>query len=97
MRILLIPAMLLALPGCSNIPGTEAKIKQVQDQALFYCRFLPTVSTVAAILSKSPIVNTASSIGSQICDAVTTLPLADGPGDRLPRVNGVVVRGKFVG
>jgi len=38
----------------------------------------------------------ASIVGGAVCDAVTNITLADGPGDRKPRVNGVVIKGSFV-
>lgn len=94
-KILIIGTACMALAGCgtSNVDGT---ISQVQATAQKICRFVPTVETVAKIMAGGSAIDTASSIANAICNAVTTLPLADGPGDRLPRVNGVVVKGKFV-
>ena len=37
-----------------------------------------------------------ATVGNANCDAVTSVPLADGPGDHKPRVNGVIVKGKFI-
>ena len=86
----------LALGACTTVE-VEDKIAQVRAYTRLACSFLPTVSTVAKILAGGlGVVQTASAVGDAICAAVTTAPLADGPGDRTPRVNGVVVKGTFI-
>lgn len=89
----------LALAGCGttgSISTTDIsdRAKQIQDYTKTFCKFVPTIGTIAAILSKGA---SASIIGvaTDICTAVTTAPLADG-GPRVPRVNGVAIKGKWV-
>lgn len=84
------------LSACATGSGTEDKIKEIQRYARLTCSFVPTVETVAKILAGGTLIDTTSSVATAICSAVTTAPLADGPGDRVPWVNGVVVKGKFV-
>ena len=86
----------LALGACTAVE-VDARIAEVQAYTRLACKFLPTVSTVAKILAGGfGVVQTAGAVGDAICAAVTTAPLADGPGDRTPRVNGVAVKGTFV-
>lgn len=85
-----------ALAACTTTGQVEDKIKEVQNYTRLACSFLPTVETVAKILAGGTVIDTASAVGNAICNAVTTAPLADGPGDRVPRVNGVVIKGRFV-
>lgn len=95
----LVLLLALALGGCATgLPSTEdisARAKQIQSYTKLACSFVPTVATIAAIVSKGGSAGI-TEIASDICTAVTTAPLADGPGDRIPRVKGVVVKGKFV-
>lgn len=94
-KLLLIAALALPLAACASGGGTT--ISDVQARTAKVCSFVPTATTVANILAaRNSLVQSASSIANAICNAVTTRPLADGPGDRKPRVNGVVVRGKFI-
>lgn len=102
---MLAAAAALALASCgkgtvgsvpTTLPGTPApepsKVKQAITTA---CGFVPDVASVAAVITASPFVPAAGAVVEAICAAVTTIPFADGPGDHLPRVNGVVVRGYF--
>lgn len=87
----------LALAACDPV----AETKKVQGQTVAACSYLPTAETIGAIAKtlyspSIPFVDVGSVIANKICDAVTNIPLADGPGDHKPRVNGVVVKGKFV-
>lgn len=75
-------------------PETRAKAQQVQGITKGLCQFIPTIGTVAAIFSAG-IGEGVAAVASGICSAVTTAPLADG-GPRQAKVNGVVVRGRFV-
>ena len=91
----------LALAGCAGLPGTptstadvSAKAKEIQGYTRLACSFVPTIGTIANILS-SGAATPAVAIASDICAAVTTAPLADGPG-RVPKVRGVVIKGSFV-
>jgi hypothetical protein len=95
--LIAVGALCTALGACVTTEDVNSKITQVQDFTRIGCSFVPTVTTVAKILAAgNPIVDTASSVADAICAAVTTVPLADGPGDSRPRVNGVVVEGKFI-
>lgn len=95
-KVILALTCCLVLAACGTTSNIDNQVSQVQSAAKNICRFVPTVGTVAKILSNSTAIDTVAGIASAICSAVTTAPLADGPGDRLPRVKGVVVRGKFV-
>ncbi len=90
----------LLLAGCAgSIPTSGGAIKDIQNAAANICRFVPTAKTVADILlSGSMGVQTALSIATSICNAVTINPLADGPGAKnyKPTVNGVRIRGQFI-
>jgi hypothetical protein len=92
------------LAGCAGQTGIGstpltgdvlAKAKQVQAYAVTACKFEPYLASVVSIINAGA-GTTVGAVGDAVCNAVTTLPLADGPGDRKPRVAGVVVRGKFV-
>lgn len=96
----------LALAGCksandiaTDIRATTAtvseKVKEVQAYAVRACGYLPYAAAIVGIFN-SGFSQSVSTVGSAICDAVTTAPLADGPGDRKPRVNGVAIKGQFV-
>lgn len=94
----------LGLAGCASTPGGPAGVptttqisataKTIQGYTKLACSFIPTVATIAAILSSGASAPVAT-IASDICAAVTTAPLADG-GPRQAKVYGVVVKGKFV-
>jgi|SRR5690606_37196957 len=106
MKKILIIGALLALAGCQTATDvattittatqtTKEKVKSVQGYAVSLCGYLPAASSVIGIFN-SNYSNSVAVVGGAICDAVTNITLADGPGDRKPRVNGVVVTGKFV-
>jgi ABC-type Fe3+-hydroxamate transport system substrate-binding protein len=103
--ILAIGLLALSLSACTtaqdiatNINAVNAtareKVTLVQSYATQLCRFVPTASSVLSIFNASA-GDSVSVIANAICNAVTTRPLADGPGDRIPRVNGVRVKGRF--
>ncbi len=98
----LVLVLALGLAGCATTPGSVANpsgIKDVQNAAVAICKFLPAAKFVSdLLLSGNVIASSATSIAAQICQAVTTNPLADGPGAKnyVPHVNGVRVRGTFV-
>jgi len=95
---------LLSLGGCattgSNVSeNVSAVIEQVRQVAVATCGFLPTVETVAAIISAgNPLVSGASAIATAICAAVSSIPprTAGKRGGAVPTVAGVVVHGRFV-
>lgn len=104
-KLVLILALSLLLGACTaqdvatNISTStqtaKDKVASVQSYATQLCRFIPTAGTVISIFN-SGFANDVATVANAICNAVTTNPLADGPGDRLPRVNGIVVKGKRV-
>jgi len=73
----------------------QAKAKVAQGYAEQICGYRPVLASAIAIFN-SGFSSSIDVVANAICNAVTTLPLADGPGDRKPRVNGVVVKGAFV-
>lgn len=91
----------LALAGCASGSGTTAaglteQAKKIQSYTKLACSFVPTIGTIANILSSGTIAP-AIAIANDICSAVTTAPLADGPGQpKQWKVYGVPVKGKFV-
>lgn len=100
-----------ALAGCTSGPTKTAqdiatsistasqtvneKVVSVKSYAEQVCKYVPTAATVISIFN-SGFGTDVAAVANAICAAVTTVPLADGPGDHRPRVNGVVVRGRFV-
>lgn len=88
----------LALAGCAGTPTSTADIttraKEIQGYTKLACSFVPTIGTIANIFAAG-VATPAVAIASDICAAVTTAPLADG-GPRQAKVNGVVIKGRFV-
>lgn len=93
---LILCTLALALAGCVTAGQIDANIKAVQEATRKGCSYVATVETVAKIFASGSGFATAASVAAAICTAVTTAPLADGPGDRIPRVNGVVIKGRYV-
>ena len=96
-KLLVIGFLALSLGGCASMPSTgdlSARAKQIQDYTRLACKFVPTVSTIANILS-SGIAAPATMIAADICNAITTVPLADG-GPRAAKVYGVAIKGKHI-
>lgn len=105
-KILLIGALALSLVGCQTAQDvattittatqtTKEKVKSVQGYATQICSYLPAASSVIGIFNSGYGTDVAA-VSNAICNAVTSIPLADGPGDHKPRVNGVVIKGTFV-
>ena len=99
--IMLLPLLLL---GCGT-GSLDSQVKDVQAAAVKACGFLPTASSVAAILSAgNPAVTGVTAVATAICAAVTKVcaavtkvaPQARGLEQECPRVNGVCVEGEFV-
>jgi hypothetical protein len=75
------------------------EIDTVQRLTVQCCGFLPTVGTVASIVTAgNPTVLTATAVATAICSAVSPTKTAQGllSMDGPPTVNGVVVEGGFV-
>lgn len=96
MKKLLLVGM-VALAGCTtpvSVADVTARAKEIQNYTKLFCSFVPTIGTIASILSQGAAAP-AVAIAQDICLAVTTAPLADG-GARVPRVRGVAIKGSFV-
>lgn len=97
---LLLGAVALGLSGCATGAGVPSTgqitegAKQIQQYTRLFCSFVPTAATIAAILTSGTSAPFAT-IAKDICDAVTNVPLADGP-RRQPKAYGVVIKGSFV-
>ncbi len=74
--------------------NTRTKARQVQATTKELCQFIPTLGTIAALFSVGAGAGVAA-IASDVCMAVTNIPLADG-GPRAAKVYGVPIKGKFV-
>jgi hypothetical protein len=96
-KLVLITA--LALGGCATVPTASditTRAQQIQQYTRLFCSFVPTIATVAAIINREATA-TASQMAVDICAAVTTAPLAEGPGRRGPPMyKGVRIKGSFV-
>lgn len=86
-------ASTVLLAGCITAAEIDTKIAQVQSYTTTACRFVPTVATIAKLFSIDAGA-TIAGIGGAICNALTTAPLADGPGKGGAYVNGVRIEGK---
>lgn len=79
--IALIFASSLFLAGCNTVTApsttpTTPTWTDVQSAVVSACGFLPTVTTIASIVSANPAVSTGSQIAALICKAVTPSKLA---------------------
>lgn len=98
MRYVIAATLAATVAACASFPTTgdiSAKAKEIQNYTRLACSFVPTLGTVANILS-SGAAAPAIIIANDICAAVTTAPLADGPRRGGARVYGVAIEGKFV-
>ena len=105
-KFLIVGVLALALAGCTQTAQdvattittatqtTTEKVKSVQGYAVSVCGYLPAAASVIGIFN-SNFSSSVAIVGSAICNAVTSIPLADG-GSRVPKVNGVVIKGTFV-
>ncbi len=94
---------LAAVAGCATTGGGVGSdtITQIQNAAIKACSFLPTVTTITAILGlHNPTYETVSDIASAICKAVvpapTPNPLSRTAKPAAPTVAGVPIDGQFV-
>lgn len=78
--IALIFASSLFLAGCNSVntptTPTTPTWTDVQSAVVSACGFLPTVTTIASIVSANPAVATGGQIAALICKAVTPSKLA---------------------
>ena len=89
----------LFVAGCGTtnpFTGSVITPADVQAAAVSACGFLPTVSSVAALITASPAVGTAVGIASLICAAVVPAKSSARLRAVAPTVNGVVIHGRFV-
>lgn len=102
MKSLAVAATLL-LAGCGTVTpeAITSRAQEIQNITKLICKFVPTLGTVANILSGGTTMP-AALIAQDICLAVTTAPLADGPRGGPTRLYGydrknagVVIKGKF--
>lgn len=97
-RLIVVVAFLLAGCATTSVDQVQTKAKEIQNYVRLACSFVPTIGTIANILSTGTTAPV-TAIASDICTAVTTAPLADGPG-RIPKVTynnkTVVIKGSFV-
>lgn len=108
-RCIAAAAALSGLTACASAPGTSvinsipgigvdpAVIAQIQTAATGICGFLPTVETVAGIITTFTGGGAAIGIGSQVADAICKAVTSKGArrGVR-PSVRGVVIEGNFI-
>jgi len=71
-HLLLIAACAVPLAACQTTAGggSSSLIDEIQAAAVTACAYLPTVETVANILSQNPAVSTASAVADAICKVV---------------------------
>ena len=69
-------AAVLAAGGCATISNDGITAAEVQSAAQTACGFLPTASSIAALLTANAAVVTAEGVASIICAAVTAAPPA---------------------
>lgn len=97
-KLALISCLVLAGCGTTSVEQVSERAKEIQNYTKLFCSFVPTIGTIANILSTGASAP-AVMIATDICTAVTTAPLADGPG-RVPKVTynnkTVVIKGRFV-
>jgi len=110
-KILLASALALILAGCStsspvgskaseiaaNITTASQSFNEKVAAAKAYirqgCNYVPTTASVIALFN-SGFGAAVGTVGEAVCNAVRSAPFADGPANF--RVNGVMVRGRFV-
>ncbi len=96
MKKLLCVFLLLGLAGCVTTQDIDQKVAEVQNYTRTICKFVPTVTVVAKILASGTIVDTAGGVAKGICEALSTAPLAEGPGKPGAYYRGVRIEGTRV-
>ncbi len=104
MRSLIGLTFAIALAGCATgtngVPTTtqiSETAKQIQTYTRTICSFVPTIATIVGIINAGA--GQSLGIANDICAAVTTAPLADGPNPdkrNVASVGNVVISGRFV-
>lgn len=74
--------------------STRDKAKQVQAYAITACQFEPQLASVIGLVNAAAGMGVGA-IGNALCNAVTSIPLADG-GTRKIIVNGVRIKGRRI-
>lgn len=95
-KLILAVLCAVALSGCATTGGGGSVTdiaKQIQDGVRQACSFAPTINSILAILNKGG--GSVVGVVNEICNAVTSAPLADG-GRRKVVVRGVPVAGRRV-
>ncbi len=89
------PGLLSPLVDSGTISmSTRDKAKQVQAYAITACQFEPELASVINLVNAAAGMGV-SAIGGALCNAATSIPLADG-GTRKIIVNGVRIKGKRI-
>lgn len=88
------------LAGLFRVRVTNSEtVVQIQALTVRFCRFLPTVETVLALMSVNPVISTAAVFARKICQAVTasaSVPTLMGTEKPKPMVDGVVIEGEWI-
>lgn len=95
-KILFALVLTVPLAACVSTQEIDQSIAEVQAYTRTICKFVPTITTVAKIIASGTVVDTTSGIANGICNALTTAPLADGPGPRGAYYRGVLIVGTRV-
>lgn len=95
-KSLLALLMATSLAGCVTTTDIDKTVAEVQSYTRTICKFVPTVTVIAKILAGSSFVDSAGGIAAGICDALSTAPLADGPGRPGAYYRGVRIEGVHV-
>lgn len=113
MKKLILAALLaVSVSACASVPGSQpsgpspavrdigATVQEVRDGVVQACGYLPTVTTVANIVTTftggGAAVAPVSAVIGAICNAVTPPVVAGRRARASFRVNGVRIRGRFV-
>ena len=103
MKRLLIVALVFFIGGCGVLDSGSSladKVKAVQDEAVKLCAYLPTATSVSAIITAGdPTVVGISAVANAICTAMinwqTDQKTVNSFATDCPRVNGVCVEGSY--
>ena len=98
-------AACIGLGGCVTTDQVNSEVTDIQQAAVAACGFLPSVSTVAAIIgvwtNTTPAIDLATAIAASICGSVTPKSLRRGavvstPVYVAPNGQVIAIQGKFV-
>jgi|SRR5271166_3920260 len=68
-KFVLVMPLVIGISGC-NAPTIPVAANDVRVAAQDFCRFLPTVASVTALLTVAPAASTAEAVAHLVCDAV---------------------------